>query len=72
MKRQLSILLTVVLVFSLLCPTALAAQLHTVESGDTMYKVADKHGVDLEQLIEANPQVKNPDLIYPGMILRYR
>ena len=69
MKRQLSILLTVVLVFSLLCPTALAAQLHTVESGDTMYKVADKHGVDLEQLIEANPQVKNPDLIYPGDVL---
>ena len=66
MKKHLSVLTAAALTCSLLCSTALAAGTHTVESGETMYKIADKHGVELEQLIAANPQVKNPDLIFPG------
>jgi hypothetical protein len=36
---------------------------------DTMGTVAQATGVSLEALIAANPQIENPDLIYPGQIL---
>jgi spore coat assembly protein SafA len=39
---------------------------HTVKSGDTMWAIAQKNGVSLNQLIKANPQIKNPNLIFPG------
>lgn len=42
---------------------------YTVKKGDTMYLIAKRYDVCLDQLIAANPQVKNPDLIYPGQVL---
>lgn len=45
---------------------ALAATTHTVQSGDTMWKIAVKYQVGVSELIAANSTVKNPDLIYPG------
>jgi len=39
---------------------------HTVQSGDTMWAIAQKNGVSLNSLIQANPQIKNPNLIFPG------
>jgi spore coat assembly protein SafA len=39
---------------------------HTVRSGDTLSGIAQQHGVSLNALINANPQIRNPDLIYPG------
>ncbi|WP_082153604.1 SafA/ExsA family spore coat assembly protein [Bacillus sp. LL01] len=45
---------------------ALAATSHTVQSGDTMWKIAVKYQVGVSELIAANSTVKNPDLIYPG------
>lgn len=38
----------------------------TVNSGDCLWSIARKNGVSLSQLIAANPQIKNPDLIHPG------
>lgn len=38
---------------------------HTVRYGDTLSEIAQHYGVPLDQLIAANPQVLNPDLIYP-------
>ena len=50
--------------------SAAAANLnHTVVSGDTMWKLAVKYQVGTSEIIAANPQVANPDLIYPGQIL---
>ncbi|MFA5536489.1 MAG: LysM peptidoglycan-binding domain-containing protein, partial [Bacillota bacterium] len=40
-----------------------------VRPGDTMWNIAREFGVPLQQVIRLNPQVNNPDLIYPGMIL---
>lgn len=40
-----------------------------VRPGDTMYNISREFGVPLQQVIRLNPQVNNPDLIYPGMIL---
>lgn len=39
---------------------------YTVERGDTLSAIAKQHGVSLQELIAANPQIKNIDLIYPG------
>ena len=38
----------------------------TVRSGDTLWGIARDSGVSLGSLIAANPQIRNPDLIYPG------
>ena len=40
--------------------------IHTVVSGDTMWAIAVRNGLTLQQLLALNPQVKNPNLIYPG------
>ena len=42
---------------------------HTVVRGDTMWKIASRYEVGTSEVISANPQVTNPDLIYPGQIL---
>jgi chitinase len=31
-----------------------------------MYEIARRNGISLENLIRANPQITNPNLIYPG------
>ncbi len=46
-----------------------AAWEYKVKSGDSMWKIAKNNGVTLNKLIDANPQVKNPDLIYPNDII---
>ena len=42
---------------------------HTVQPGDSLSKIAKAHGVSLKQVIAANPQVKNPDLIHPREVI---
>lgn len=39
---------------------------YTVKSGDTLWLISLKYQVGLQEIIAANPQIKNPDLIYPG------
>jgi len=39
---------------------------YTVQHGDTLGGIAAAHGVSLEALQQANPQIHNPDVIYPG------
>lgn len=39
---------------------------YTVEPGDTMYKIAQKYNISLDELIAANPQIENPSVLYPG------
>lgn len=39
---------------------------YTVRKGDTLWGIAQRYGVSLTALIAANPQIKNPNLIYPG------
>lgn len=42
------------------------SKIHTVVSGDTMWKIAVKYQVGISEIIAANPGIKNPALIYPG------
>lgn len=39
---------------------------HTVVKGETLWKIARSYDVALEEVIARNPQIKNPNLIYPG------
>lgn len=38
---------------------------YTVQTGDSLWKICVKYQVGLMELIQANPQFKNPDLIHP-------
>ena len=37
-----------------------------VKAGDTLTTIAEEKGVPVQDVIDANPQIKNPDLIRPG------
>nr|WP_325181338.1 SafA/ExsA family spore coat assembly protein [uncultured Oscillibacter sp.] len=47
-------------------PAAGNQRVHTVGKGDTLWGIAKRYGVELSALTQANPQIKNPNLIYPG------
>ena len=68
MKKLFS-LFSVSAVAMLLLSTSALALSHTIKSGDTMWKLAVKYQVGTSEIIQANPQVSNPDLIYPGQVL---
>lgn len=42
---------------------------YTVGKGDTMWKLSKQYGTSLNNLMSANPQIKNPNLIYPNQII---
>ena len=70
MKKFQTSLITATLASSMLAAPANAASLsHTVVKGDTMWKIASNYQVGTSEIIQANPQVSNPDLIYPGQVL---
>ncbi|CQR46775.1 LysM domain/BON superfamily protein [Paraliobacillus sp. PM-2] len=63
MKKWLFI---AVLLCSVLLPVnVLASESYTVKPGDTMWKIALRYQIGVTEIIEANPQIENPDLIYP-------
>ena len=71
MKKTRTLLAAAVLTGSLLTMPAEAASLsHKVVRGDTMWKLAVQYQVGTSEIIQANPQVADPDLIYPGQILQ--
>ena len=47
-------------------PAASYSGTYVVRKGDTLWGIAGRYGVALTDLIAANPQIKNPNLIYPG------
>ena len=64
MRKKFISLLSASLV--LISVPASAATVHTVEKGDTMWKIASKYQVGTSEVISVNSHIKNPDLIYPG------
>ena len=67
MKKLLLLLPFTLLFFT--SPSEAATTTHTVVSGDTMWKIAVKYQVGCQEIIDANSQVSNPNLIYPGQKL---
>ena len=43
-----------------------SAQIYVIKTGDTLSKVAKSFGVTLEELLAANPDIKNPNVIALG------
>ncbi|MBQ8831359.1 MAG: LysM peptidoglycan-binding domain-containing protein [Oscillospiraceae bacterium] len=43
---------------------------YTVVKGDTLWGIASKYGTTAAELVSKNPQIKNPNLIYPGDVIR--
>lgn len=69
MKRLKTAAAAALLSAALTVSASAAGLSHTVERGDTMWKLAVKYEVGTSEIISANPQIANPDLIYPGQIL---
>lgn len=66
-KKTFSILIFVMLLMFTM--QAFAQSTYTVQPGDTMWKIASRNQVGISEIISANPQVKNPAMIYPGQKL---
>ena len=49
-----------------------AGRWHQVVKGDTLWGIAQRCGSTLAELVALNPQIKNPNLIYPGQEVRLR
>lgn len=43
---------------------------YMVQQGDTMWLISRRFGISLDALIRANPQIRNPEMIFPGEIVR--
>lgn len=69
MKKIVSALAALLVTTAIVSPVSAASLSHTVASGDTMWKLAVKYQVGTSEIIFANPQVSNPNLIYPGQVL---
>ena len=67
MKKIISLLIT--LSFCAVLSAGSLALDHKVVKGDTMWKLSRRFGISLQSVIDANPQVADPDLIYPDEIL---
>jgi N-acetylmuramoyl-L-alanine amidase len=63
MLRKLFLMLPVILVL-IFIPSIVEA--YTVQKGDTLSEIAMDHHLSLNQIVELNPDIENPDLIYPG------
>jgi uncharacterized YkwD family protein/spore coat assembly protein SafA len=67
--KVLTLILCVMALTSVFCVFASADYSYTVVKGDSMWRIAVKHRVGLDEIKRANPDIKNPDLIYPGQVL---
>ena len=66
MKKSFWFSLLFILSFLCIPSVSMAQQIYTVQPGDSLWKIAVRYQVGLSELISANPQFKNPSLIYPG------
>lgn len=69
MKKLSSMLVSVLILIPTLLMSASAAT-HVVVSGDTLWKIAVKYQVGLSEIKQANPQIQNFDMIYPGQTVQ--
>lgn len=42
---------------------------YTVRTGDTLWALAQKFGTTIEEIMEVNPQIKDPNRIYVGQVI---
>ena len=69
MKNKFILAASVALIGIATCASAAGNTTHTVASGDTMWKISVKYQTGLSEIINTNPQIEDPALIYPGQVL---
>lgn len=52
-----------------MAPVCPGGQLYTVKSGDTLFFIARRFNISLQSLININPQIPDPNIIYPGQVI---
>lgn len=63
LKKLVTLSIAALMVFSF---SPLANAQHTVQKGDTLYKIAKQHNMSLQDIIRLNPQHPNPNMIHIG------
>lgn len=48
------------------------AQWHTVVRGDTLWELARQYGTTVDRIVELNPSIRSPNLIYPEQRVRIK
>ena len=66
-KLLVSFLILIAMLMSIV--SAQETVTYTVQSGDSMWKIAVKYQVGVSEIISSNPQISNPNMIYPGQKL---
>lgn len=64
-KRMIPLCLAFTLIFAVPVHAA-DTDVYIVQKGDSLWKISLKYQVGISEIISANPQFKNPSLIYPG------
>lgn len=68
--QQFFIIAISTITFMLFSPQANAEGItHTVKKGETLWLIANTYQIGLSEIITSNPQLKNPNMIYPGQII---
>ena len=66
LKKPLGVILALLMLIFTAQPALAAATTYTVVKGDTLWKIAVKYQIGVSELIAANPQFKDPNMIYVG------
>lgn len=66
MKKIVGLILVLLIICLTMQPALAQGTTYTVVKGDTLWKIAVRYEIGVSELIQANPQFKNPDLIYVG------
>jgi uncharacterized YkwD family protein/spore coat assembly protein SafA len=69
MRFKKSILTGALALGTLIGAGAVSAAPYTVAGNDTMWTISQKYGISLDAMIKANPQIANPNIIWPGLVL---
>ncbi|KJS12811.1 MAG: peptidoglycan-binding protein [Desulfotomaculum sp. BICA1-6] len=50
-------------------PQRCDGRFYTVVASNTLFNIAQRFGVTVQQIIVANPQIENPDIIFVGQVI---
>lgn len=48
------------------CPVGV---LHMIRKGENLVSIAERYNLTLEELLKANPQIRNPNIFFPGQMV---
>jgi uncharacterized YkwD family protein/spore coat assembly protein SafA len=65
MKKILIAIMMMVMILPSLA-SAQGTDTYIVQKNDSLWKIAVKYQIGVKEIIDANPQIPNPDLIYPN------